>query len=38
MIIIERQKVSPENGHISLCYITRYTKLVIKFLEKHYQN
>ena len=38
MIIIERQKVSSENGHISLCYITRYTKTVIEFLEKQYQN
>ena len=38
MIIVERQKVSSENGHISLCYITNYTKTVIKFLEKQYQN
>ena len=32
------QKVSYENGHISLCYITRYTKTVIEFLEKQNQN
>ena len=34
MIIIKRQKVISENGHISLCYITKYTKKIIEFLEK----
>lgn len=38
MIIIERQKRSSENGYMSLCYKTRYTKIVIEFLGKQYQN